>query len=356
MPLDPKLHRPDARLRRPHLPGGEWLRAPGIRTLDTATWGIAGALEIAGEPIAPSGLEIDVLAQGRGVPVGDTLWRPSGSTVQGAGADGTLQLVRDAFVDEQSVVCVLWFRNAGTESVAVDIVPRWGFRDEACAPGWWIARTAPPLDDLRTHVPAGGRGRIVFAAGIGESLESARAQARVWQESPHPHHARRQRVDAWFEENVPRFACDDPWLELLWLHGWNARREGDTASRLPDENDLPRDAFLEQDPDRPRRDAPDWTQWVEERLVGLRRTGERIEIAPDPDARGLGGWCLDGIALDEHRATVAWDDPDHPQDRYDDGCRGYTIHVDGRLRHQSARPCPVAVEVNPQTGACDLVD
>ncbi|MFM7321820.1 MAG: hypothetical protein ACKO5K_09890 [Armatimonadota bacterium] len=354
MPLDPKTHRADDRLRRPHRPEGEWLRCTRACIPDQAQWGLPHALEIHGTTVADHALTIELLANRAPVPVGDTHWRPSGSTLHGSGADGGLQVVRDAFLDEDgALVLVLWFRNATHEAIEIEISPRWGFGEGELADGGWAVRMGPPLDDLRSHIPAGGRGRLVFTAGFGPDRRTALGNMHRWHEEPNPHHVHRLAVEDWFSRNAPRFACDDPWLELLWLAGWNRRREGTADPRPITSTDIPRDAFSDGDPDRPRRNAPAWDRWIESTLVGVRRREQGLRFEPLEDAGGLGGWCIDGLALGERRIAVAWDEPSG-DDRYDDGCQGFSVHVDGRLACTDERPRPVEIDLDPTTGRCEV--
>lgn len=350
MPLDPSAHRPDIRLRRPLRPEGEWIRTPHLGAHLEAGWGISGQLVAEGETIAAHTLHLGIEADGVPVELGEAFWRPSGATVHGTAHAGGLQVVRDAFVtDDRTVVCVLWVRNASSESIRLDLEAAWGFRDGQFGDSRCIQKVGPPLDDLRSTVPPGGRGKLVFASAIGNSPQHARSQAEYWCQLPNAYLTHRMQVEAWFFANAPRFACDDPWLELLWMHGTNLRREGVPELGPPGPDTVPGDAFADSDPDRPNHLANAWSKWIRDDLVGLKQIDGDLEVDPLGDAAGLAGWCLDAIPAGDRRVTIAWDDPKTAPDRYDDGCQGFSVHVDGRLEHRSDRPqrTRVAIESRP---------
>lgn len=229
MLLDPRHYRLDDILRRPYTPTTPfgstgnclWATSP-------QGWGFRGGVHWVHRTgdggLAPFALTIT--ADGEVVEPGDAVYRPSYVTLHGRHEATGLQVTEDKFITRDDVVVsVLSLRNPGpyTVDVVVECTSGVAAGEQEFRAGIpvYVHRHLPPGDDLRQKLPAEGRVSVVFAVAFStESVDDARRRARYWASdvSAARHHA--ETYQEWFDENVPRFDCPDPWLTKLWYHRW----------------------------------------------------------------------------------------------------------------------------------------
>jgi hypothetical protein len=266
----------------------------------------------------------------------DGHWRPSHTSLYGRAELSGLQLAQNHFVarDGTHVVSLL-IRNPSSDTVFVELAPRWETKIGASASGW-VHRCTPPLDDLLVHLPADALVTRTFTLASAATEEGAVQQATRWFFEPSPEAVQRADLERWCAENACLFDASDPWLTRLVAHCQALRWLGSTPRPLQGESVA--ECFVAGDFDAPRADCPAWDTAVQERLVGARCAGGKLQLTPD-NFLGLSSFCLQGF----HNTTIVWDDPAHPADAYNDGDKGLTVYV-GRVRaynQPTLAPCEV---------------
>ena len=303
MLLDPRAFRLDDLLRRPF-----------VATSWNQDW-LALELRANGELILPS----------------DGYWRPSYVSRYGRDSLSELQLSQDSFVTRDGTqVVTLLLRNPSDDSISVEIMAH------NQMPG--THRCTPPLDDLYLQLPAGTLAQRTFTQSFAPDEDTAFKQASRWYFESNPALAHAELLDSWQQSECPLFDCSDPWLTRLVAHCQALRWRGISPPSLAKESVL--DGFRDAVFDSPRDDCPAWDTAVTERLIGVSLSDETLHIAPDNDL-GLSSFCLQGL----HGTTIAWDDPDHPEDAFGDGDKGLTIYV-GRARvhnQPTLAPCSLTL-------------
>ncbi len=228
MILDPRQFRLDDLLRRPYTPttpfgsSGDclWATSPqgwGFRQ------GVHWVHKTGENGLTPFTLRLFV--DGDEVAPADALYRPSHVTLHGLHANSGLQITEDKFLTQDDVaVSVLSLRNPADGGVSLDVDLKWGvpggehhFRPDLPV---FVAREGPAGDNLRQMVPAGSRQTLVFAVAFAPTVEEARKRAAKWARAVNPVREQQEAYQAWFDANVPRFDCSDPWLTKLWYHRW----------------------------------------------------------------------------------------------------------------------------------------
>lgn len=363
--LDPRNYRVDDLLRRPGVPGQPFL-ASGDRlraAISSREWGFGGGVHRSGttgeDRLIPFVLRL--FADGEEVLPEDAICRPSHVTRNARHAGSGLQVTSDAFLTgDDVIVSVLSLRNPGDIGVEIEIDLRYGVRNGECIfPGgarMWVHRAGPPPDDLRGMLPERGRGALVVAVAFADSAEAARTRAERWARSDSPAREQVEICQRWFDRNVPRFDCPDPWIAKLWYHhAWLARRDRrriwpdalaaptGVPNRFPEIRALGMAQFEDGDFNRPHEDASfaDWPALVVSGLIGLRfRREDVLEMRPLLPEGEWSCFCLENLPFHGRRLTLVWDDPACEGDAYDDGDKGLTIIVDGRRFHHQADLSP----------------
>lgn len=359
--LDPRHYRVDDLLRRACPPGearpfflfGDRLRA----SISRRAWGFPEGVS----PGGPGVFTLDVRADERAVFPEDAICRPSHVTLNGRDRESGLQVIEDKFLTGNDVlVSALSLHNPGEWDVEVEIALGWNVRGGSDG-SFWVHREGPPPDDLRQRLAGMARRTLVVAVAFAPSEEEAQARTLQWAWADNPAREQSEAYQRWFEENVPRFDCSDPWMTRLWYHhahllrgsrrawpdwtGAGAASWEDRPARLRAIQTLGRAQFENDDFERPREDPEsgtdsnaflaDWPLLVIREILGLRlRDGSVLEMRPLlPE--GWSYFCLENLPCRGRSLTVVWDDPASPLDAYDDGDKGLTIYVDGRpWRHQ----------------------
>lgn len=251
MLLDPRQFRADDLLRRPYVPGETPFGASGacVWATSPAGWGFGGGVcwihpqHEAG--LAPFALRLFV--ENDEVTPADALHRPSHVTLHGLHANSGLQITEDKFITgDDVVVSVLRLRNPADGGVPLEIELAWGvpagenrFRPDVPI---FVHREGPPGDNLRQMVPAGSRQTLVFAVAFAPSADEAKRRTARWARASDPVGVQVGEYQAWFDEHVPRFDCDDPWLARLWYHRWHLVRKNYLR---PEAGCIPAGAFAE---------------------------------------------------------------------------------------------------------------
>lgn len=233
MLLDPRHYRIDEILRRPYTPetpfgsSGDcmWATSP-------QGWGFSGGVhwvhKTGDSGLAP--IQLQIWADGGAVVPGDAVYRPSHVTLHARDEVTGLQATEDKFITRDDVcVSVLSLRNAGEDSVDVRLDLTWGvppgenrFRGDIPV---FVHREGPPGDDLRGRIPPGYRAVLVFVVAFAPDQAEAVRRAARWARDPDPVRVHAQEYQAWFDENVPRFDCSDPWATKMWYHRWYVVRK-----------------------------------------------------------------------------------------------------------------------------------
>ena len=251
MLLDPRHYRLDAILQRPYTPSTPfgasgnclWAASPqgwgwseGVHWLHPTKTGGYGPIQLAieadGLPVEPS----------------DALYRPSHVTLHGRGEDNGLQVTEDKFITaDDVVVSVLSLRNPGDSMIALHIDLAWGLTGGAHelrrGIPVYVHREGPPGDDLTQRLPPGARRTLVFAVAFSpHSTDEARRRAAAWAGQGDATAQQAADYQAWFDTNIPRFDCSDPWLTKLWYHRWYLLKKNHSN---PGVGLLPLDTFSE---------------------------------------------------------------------------------------------------------------
>ena len=290
MLLDPRAYRLDDLLRRP-------LRAE--------SWGEAW-------------LPLTLLANGEPLLPEAGFWRPSHQSLFGRDTLSELQVTQDSLVAHDGTrVVTLLLRNPSAEAIWLELATSGGVRG--------THRCLPPLDDLLFQLPEGAFVQRTFTLSEHRDTETAFKQATRWYFEKSPAAIVAQQLDDWQKQNTFLFECSDPWLTRLVAHSQVARWQG-MALELPPLGTTPRQCFPNNDFDAFPEPLFAWDELVVDVLVGARVTGETLHIVPD-NFLNLSSFCLQGF----HGSTIAWDDPEHPDDAFGDGDKGLTVYV-GRTR------------------------
>lgn len=239
-----------------------------------------------------------------------------------------------------TAVISLLIRNPSSDTVFVELTPRWREKAGERESGW-LHHSTPPLDDLLVHLPADALFSRSFTQGHAAAEEAAFKNASRWSSEPRPVALQVERLERWSGESGFLFDCDDPWLTRLVAHCQALRWGGKPpAPLLPSDGGTVREWFTGGDFDAPRPDCPAWDTAVRERLVGMRVAAGKLQLTPD-NFLGLSSFCLQGL----HNTTIVWDDPAVASDAYDDGDKGLTVYV-GRVRaynQPTLAPCEVSL-------------
>jgi len=402
----------DLLLRRPYLPGtpfgaaGEtiWATSPqGWGFRDSVYWRRA----VPAAELRP--FLLDVRADGDEISVGDALYRPSHVTLHGLHEASGLQITEDKFLTEDdAVVSVFSVRNPGEYTVEFQLDYSWGMpqgENHIDGESVWIRRDAPPGDDLRQRFPSGARRTFVFVVAFADSREKALQRSLSWRDHPDPVRAQSEMTQRWFDANMPRFDCSDPWITKLWYHRWqqlwrlrgesNAARQeirdvlaaadvlheagldvgaGRQAARGGAPGDLLAavtrfaEAQFESglyelpgtEADRttarpvPSVDEPAFATVVLEGLLGIQRhaagpNDDLLVVRPGLPPVQSGGWshfCAENIPHQGRMVTMVWDDPSDPStDAYQDGDKGLSVYSDGRRIYHQEDLAPFTVEL-----------
>lgn len=226
--LDARHYRLDDLLRRPYTPltpfgsGGNcvWATSPqgwGFRE------GVHWVHKTGQSGLAP--FTLTIWADGANVEPGDAVYRPSHTTLHARDDVTGLQVTEDKFITQDDVVVsVLSLRNASDDMAEVKVELGWGvaggenrFRGNIPV---YVHREGPPGDDLRQRLPPGGRERMVFAVAFAPTQAEAVRRASYWARNENAVREHSEAYQAWFDENVPRFDCSDPWATKMWYHRW----------------------------------------------------------------------------------------------------------------------------------------
>ncbi|WP_395145021.1 hypothetical protein [Armatimonas sp.] len=272
----------------------------------------------------------------------DGHWRPSHSSLYGRAEFSELQLVQDSFMAQDgTLVATLLIRNPSSDTVFVELAPRWSLKNGLSEAGW-VHRCTPPLDDLLVHLPADACIARNFTLSVAATEEAAFKNATRWFFESRPAAAHVQHFEHWCASNTLLFDCPDPWLTRLFAHCQALRWRGIAPTG---EGTDPRASFDEANFDAPRDDCPAWDTLIRERLVGASVEGDVLTITPD-NFLGLSSFCLQGF----YNTTIVWDDPAHPTDAYEDGDKGLTIYHGRRRLYNQPTLTPVTLPLVGSSG------
>lgn len=238
--LDPRHYRLDDILRRPYTtttPFGAsgdcvWATSPqnwGFRQ------GVHWVHKTYPEGLSPFSLRLRV--DGTEIEPGDAVYRPSHVTLNGVDAASGFQITEDKFITQDDVVVsVLSLRNPGEGTTDVEIDLQWGvpvgLNELRRNIPVYVHREGPPGDDLRQQMPSGNRVTLIFAVAFAPTKEEAEHRAHRWRHEANPVRVQAEAYQAWFNENVPRFDCSDPWLTKLWYHRWYVAKKNHLNPRV----------------------------------------------------------------------------------------------------------------------------
>lgn len=228
MLLEPRYFRLDDLLRRPYTPqtpfgaSGDCLWATSPQG-----WGFRHGVHYL-HKTGDDGLAPFILAlRADGVPIepGDAVYRPSHVTLNGFDQESGLQVTEDKFITQDDVVVsVLSLRNPSDGSIALELDLKWGVPvgENQFRPGVpvFVHREGPPGDDLRQMLPAGSRQTLIFAVAFAPTPEEAVRRAARWARDENAVRLQGENYQAWFDQNVPRFDCSDPYMTKMWYHRW----------------------------------------------------------------------------------------------------------------------------------------
>jgi hypothetical protein len=333
MLLRPRDHRLDNLLRRP-------FRAEGVAHTPLITpLGSLLRLASGGDWGFAEYLKFQILSNEEAILPAEALYRPSHTTLFAQNSETGLQIVEDKFVThDDTLVCTLSLRNAGEFAVPVEIAARWQVKKQE-----GLHRQAPPFDDLLQTLGPDSSTTLTFALSLHADTDIAWKRAVYWQGTPSPVRQQQERWERWAETQVPRFDCPDPWLVRLWYH--EAAQHFERVVNLPSPSSpaafTALSGFAECDFDQPLWPAPPAQAWVVSQL-GLEITDDGVSLNPQ-----ISSWpyfCLDGVLLKDAESvmTVVWDDPEAPEDVYDDGDKGLTLYINGRKKFHQDELSPLS--------------
>jgi hypothetical protein len=365
--LDPRNFKIDNILRRP-LTKATPLIFPGnlLPPIVPQGWGISESKE-------RSLVQLSLTADGTPVAPGDSLYRPSHSTVHGIDSETGLQVTEDKFFTDDCVaVSVLKIRNPSPIHVDVRIELGWGIPSgETLLPDGrtvFVHRQAPPLDDLWQQIPESAVRVLVSAIAVAPTPEEARQNARRWLELENPTLTQIESCQHWFDTHVPLFDCSDLWIAKAWYQQWAIARNNPVSPFLRRERfpatgetdllqrvaDFARLQFEAESFDLPKMEGESeqgigWLQTVQQDLIGLTQPNpSQLVVAPQLPPRAWTHFCLQGVPLSEtgQKVTVLWDDPTDPEDHYGLGIKGLVIFFNHRVTHRQDDLSPVLLPLD----------
>jgi hypothetical protein len=375
--LDPRHYRIDDILRGPYTPrtafgsSGEHLWAASPQR-----WGFRDGVRWENRPesgwLAP--FTLTVRGDGQPIEPGDAISRPSHVTLHAVGQESRLQVTEDKFITADDVaVSLLSLRNPGDGDIDVRVDVSWGLLHGRNEIGYVAPvnahRVGPPGDDLRQRLPSQSYRTLAFAVALAhDPMEAARRAAR-WAYDPASLRTHVAEFQTWFDENVPRFDCSDPWLTKLWYHSWQQGRRGRPVGgppaprpRVPNGdwaalNALVREQFENGDyafpraaAEHPQAGSP-WPQVILNHMIGLVPSVDGdLEVRPIAADRAQGVWsyfAVENVPCLGRLLTIVWDDPAEREDAFHDGDKGFTVYADGRCIFHGDHLAPLRLRLPP---------